>query len=120
MIYGADGKIDWKAMEELNNDHANNPRAGDYWSEMFAPILVVIGRTEAGNVIICKETKSTGIHRQRIWDLEKIETMSVEDFSKYLHYDSDRMKHKCWCDCDPESMMGVRDEAIKVTFGNAA
>ena len=121
MIYDKDGKIDWEANQKQNDDRANNPHIGDYWQEMFMPVLVVLGRPSKDSVMICKETKVHPTDKKcKTWNLEKSEVMSIADFSRYLHYDSDSMKHKCWCDCEPECMKHIREAAIEAIFGKEA
>ena len=120
MIYDKDGKLDLVATHKCNCDHADNPRVGDYWSEFFMPVAVILGRPTEDTVLVCRETKPIkGDTRGRTtWDLSKCKVETVAEFSKYIRYDS--IPDKCWADVDPESMKSVREAAIEQMFGKAS
>lgn len=93
---------DPEKRHKVNVEHAMRPRIGDYWHEMFVPILVVVGRLESDDVLVCKTKKDVGGNRWE-WDLTKLEVWDINKF---------------WCDCSPESMVWARAEAMKVMFGD--
>lgn len=100
---------------ELCQEHLSQPQVGDYWHEMFAPICVVVGKTDS-TVTICKKTKSVDDNHWT-WDTSIIEVMQLEDFKKWLCYKSDSMKDKTWCRVVPEGHKWVRECAIRDIFG---
>ena len=101
---------------DTNARHLQNPKVGDYWHEMFTPILVVIGRG-ADAVMLCDE-----IERYKdggwFWRVSKVKTLSLAELRKRLTYDSENLKDKCWCDVVPESQPGVRKMVIEFMMGN--
>src|SRR6478609_2151856 len=106
-------------LDETHNlcqEHLSRPQVGDYWHEMFAPVCVVVGKTDT-TVTICKNTKSVD-DEHWTWNTLKIEVMSLDDFKKWLCYESDSMKDKTWCHVIPEAHKWVRDFAIKDLFGD--
>lgn len=70
-----------------NELHASDPRPGDYWHECFCGVCVVIGRM-GGHVIFCRKKTHFPEENKWTWDLEKLEMKSVEDFKKWLAYNS--------------------------------
>lgn len=108
--------IEYAEKHKKNVEHAENPVIGDYWMEMFTPILVVVGRPAPEKVLICRKTRETDKDHWT-WDLERLEVLSLTDFSEYLRYKSPDMCEKFWADCLPEHMKWVKKEAVKTIFG---
>lgn len=82
--------------DAANIQHSRNPQIGDFWHEMFCPIMVVLDVTPL-HVIICDKTKS--IDRDHwTWDTAEIKTLTREQFALKPHYDSPKMAHKFHCD----------------------
>jgi hypothetical protein len=104
------------SREETDQAHASDPKIGDYWHEMFTPILVVLGRPSSTEVLICRKKKA--LDDGWTWDFSGIETLSLADFRAYLSYKSPEMAHKFWCTCLPEHMVWAREAAIAATFGS--
>jgi len=100
-------------QHEINEDHASDPKIGDFWSEMFAPILVVVGRPNPDSVLICDKMKDVG-ERRWTWDLTQCRIMTLEEFHARLRYDS---IPGFWADCCPEHMTWVKERAMELMFG---
>jgi len=100
-------------QHKTNEDHASDPKIGDYWSEMFAPILVVVGRPDPDSVLICDKTMDVE-ERRWTWDLTQCRIMTLEEFHARLRYDS---IPGFWADCCPEHMTWVKDRAMELMFG---
>lgn len=79
-----DTPYDCEAQKELDKKHALDPQAGDCWIERTGVCIVlhVVGQT----VIICKEKKQD--NEVWTWDLDLIDTMTKDEFNKWLAYDS--------------------------------
>lgn len=103
---------------ELNTKHRLDPQVGDYWNEMFVPIMVVVG-VHPDRVVICQTTKSVGKDHWT-WDLAKLDTVTREAFAKIPLYSSLDMGEKTHCDVVPERHKWVREAAIKALFGETA
>jgi hypothetical protein len=88
------------SQDDLNTKHAAEPHPGDYWHEMFCPIRVVLAVTSE-TVVICEDRKDSGKNHWT-WDLTKAKKILRENFGSRLHYESNAMKHKFWCDVEPE------------------
>lgn len=99
----------WPSLE-LNTKHRLNPEAGDYWNEMFVPVMVVVDvRDEC--VVVCKKIKNVG-DKQWTWDLSKLEKLSREDFANVPLYGTASMGEKTFCDVVPESHKWVTAASI--------
>lgn len=86
--------------DELNHKHANDPKVGDYWHEMFSPCFLVIDRSRF-SVSFLHKTKEADAHHWT-WDTSKIETVAIKDFANRVSYKSESMKDKTWCDVVPD------------------
>ena len=87
-------------QKQLNELHAKNPEKGDYWSEFFIPVCVVLGRV-AGAVVICKDKIDIGTNCWN-WDWTKIKVMSKTEFKDWLSYKS---IPGYWADVSPQHML---------------
>lgn len=87
---------------DLNIRHVEQPIPGDVWEEQFKNICVVLEVT-ATEVVLCKTTKSLD-KAYWTWDLYKTETVSREDFIRYVCYNSEEafVNRKTWCDVCPQ------------------
>lgn len=112
----AEFEIKMAQHRETNEKHVKDPKIGDYWVEMFTPILVVVGRPAPDKVLVCKKTKEVDKDHWT-WDFSVLEVMTLEGFSRYLHYEGESMKHSCWCDCIPEHMKWANEHAKAALFG---
>lgn len=101
---------DHEQSHKTNQEHLSNPKVGDYWNEMFAPICVVVGRTQ-GEVVVCRKIKEVDDNHWT-WDLRYIERMSLADFRKKLTYDN-----RTWCNVAPEPHKWVRKVCFKEVLG---
>jgi hypothetical protein len=80
-----------------NIEHADNPRVGDYWHEMFTPICRVMIVTDT-DVLVQKFTGHAG---EEITDTHPPpELMPRSVFAAWLRYDT--MSDKTWVDVVPE------------------
>ena len=77
-----------------NLRHATHPEPGDYWHEMFCPVLVVLKVTNE-SVTYCEKRKSARPDHWT-WDLSETKRVWREDFRKRLEYQSAQMKDKFW------------------------
>lgn len=80
----------------LNRRHALNPEVGDYWHEMFMPVVFVV-MVDAERVCIQRDFKgqsfTPGVD-------PKPHVMTRRAFRKWLHYDS--IPDKTWCSVVPD------------------
>jgi hypothetical protein len=83
---------------------------------MFAPIAVVVARPTDETVLVCLKTMPVDPGHWT-WDLASCEVMELEDFAKFLNYQS---IPGCWADVSPKGMEWVREHAIKMMFGKEA
>jgi hypothetical protein len=102
-----------KQRLESNDDSAKNPQAGDFWHEMFTPIVVVVARPNDETVLICRKTTLVGVNHWE-WDLTKCECLRVDEFKNYLSYES---TPGYWANVVPKKMEWVRETAMMLMFG---
>lgn len=86
----------YRKMEKQSIKHAKNPQPGDYWHEMFTPILLVLKVTRK-QVIFLEKVKAVGKDRWT-WDVEKVSVLPRKEFKKKLYYST---MPKTWCDVVP-------------------
>ena len=91
--------MNYEQQMELNEKHALNPEIGDYWNEMFVPILSVVD-VGAFNVSVLRKTKEVD-EDHWTWDVTQVTNMTKKEFYKFLHYNTPNVKDKCWCDVYP-------------------
>jgi hypothetical protein len=94
--------------DEANKSAFDNPKAGDYWSEHFCPVLVVLEACSDGTYIICDKKKTVDIHHWT-WDLDQTRQVNKSHFNR-LKYGS---IEGFWADVDPEGHMWAVDEWTK-------
>ncbi len=75
----------YEERKEVNLKHFNNPEAGDYWHDCFAPCFVIIEINDYGIVTYCDKTKEVENDRWT-WDLDKISSKPLEELQKSLSY----------------------------------
>lgn len=94
------------------------PKVGDFWHEMFVPIMVVIGVSDDA-VTICDKVDRG--HETWTWDFSGIRKISRHEFAERPLYRSfahgDHMGDKCWCDVMPEAHKWARKAAQEALFG---
>lgn len=78
--------FDSSRQDALNERHASDPQPGDYWHEMFCPVLVIAARFPIG-VLVCDTPKDVGDNKWT-WNLEKCRVMTVEELRRKLEYNS--------------------------------
>jgi hypothetical protein len=105
--------------KEMNTKHRLDPQVGDYWNEMFCPIMVVVA-VHPDRVVICRKIKSTDKDHWT-WDLTKLDTVTREAFAEIPLYKSPKLdaEEATHCDVVPEVHSWVHDWAIKALFGDA-
>lgn len=64
--------------------HRGAPERGDFWHEMFAPILVVLDVSDSA-IVVCCTPKATDKDRWT-WDMDKIETIPRDQFATRTKY----------------------------------
>ena len=104
--------------KELNKKHVNNPRVGDYWQEMLCPILLVLGVSKKEKTVTIVKEKTEIDANYWTWDLDKFENLKLEEFKKYLLYNTDDpdLKTETWADVMPKA---DRHEPFIKQFRNA-
>lgn len=80
-----------ETQEWLNFLHSETPEVGDYWRESFCPYLTVLG-VDQHNVRVMEHIGPT---------TDKEVTMTREEFTKHLRYQSEGMRHKCLGEVQP-------------------
>jgi hypothetical protein len=90
---------------ETNIKHALNPEPGDYWHEMFTPIMVVLDVTSM-HVVICDGTKPADKDRWS-WDYKKIKCLTRKEFNMKPRYDSPKLIDHFHCDVMPNAHVDV-------------
>lgn len=86
--------------DTLNQRHLLNPELGDYWHEMFCPILVVVDLYD--NVVRCLEKKKAAGQGHWTWDVDKVSEYNKSEFAAKLRYGGDGdLANKTWCDVSP-------------------
>jgi hypothetical protein len=92
--------MDFEKQKALNEEHAEHPQAGDYWSEMFMPCYMII-KADDHFVTFCDEMKKVD-ENHWTWDFQRgIKETTIEAFSKKVHYNS---IPGCWCWVTPGGM----------------
>jgi len=92
--------------DRLNQKHAAKPEPGDYWHEMFCPLLVVIAVSH-GLVIYHRAQKDVE-NNKWTWDLSKPhESKRLDEFYKWLEYDT--IPGRFWVRCEPGAHKWVLD-----------
>lgn len=99
-------------LKALSKIRRHTPEVGDYWSEMFCPVLVVVRVTDS-HVMFCKTIKEVD-SAHWTWNLSKFHMMSREGFAKYLTYET---KDTCWCEVSLNPHHWVAEEIRKLSEG---
>ena len=82
---------------QLNLKHRKKPQAGDYWHEMFCPVLLVL---DVGpRCVVFLEKKKDVDGRRWTWDTKDISALSPKQFAKRITYST---MDKTWCDVVPD------------------
>ena len=82
--------------KELNEKHAANPQAGDYWSErVFIPCFLVI---DVSRFSVSFLSKTKTVQGDKFWDTSHIETCTHKEFKKRVSYN---YIPGTWCDVTP-------------------
>lgn len=89
-----------RLQQQLNEEHALEPKIGDYWHEMFVPILSVVD-VGPWNVSVLRKTKEVD-EEHWTWDVTEVTNMSRKEFYDFLHYNTKNVKHLCHCDVYPK------------------
>lgn len=86
-------------MTRRDQEHRLNPQAGDYWHEMWSPVMVVVA-VEEERVAICDK-----LDRDKdgwLWKFDAARWISRREFEKLPLYSKGQAGHhmgdKCWCD----------------------
>ena len=85
---------------DLNEEHAKNPKIGDFWHDHLAPVLCVID-VGTFSVVVLRSTKPVDDDHWT-WDISNLTMMTKKEFYRQLHYSTENMKHKCWASVVPE------------------
>lgn len=101
---------------DRNARHRLEPKVGDFWHEMFVPIMVVLGVSDDA-VTICDK-----VDRGRetwTWDFSGTRKMTRSEFAARPLYGG-HMGDKCWCDVVPEAHRWARKAAQEALFGDTS
>lgn len=96
-------------LTALSKVRCRAPEVGDYWSDMFCPVLVVVRVTDS-HVMFCGTIKEVD-SAHWTWDLSKLRMMSREGFAKRLTYAT---KDDCWCEVSLKPHHWVAKEIAKL------
>lgn len=94
--------------------HARNPKVGDYWNEMFMPVLLVV-EVDDKWVKFCEKTKPARNGNGWTWDLTEFVSLPRYKFIQKLQYGgisddwSGDMSEKFWCSVIPEHYPGITE-----------
>lgn len=104
-------------QKQVNIEHLNNPKVGDYWHEMFVPACVVVSVIENEKKVLICTAKQEIDEEHWTFDLAQLKTVTFKEFKDELTYNNDP-DSKTWCDVIPECHKWVKDEAKKIMFGD--
>lgn len=104
----------------LTIGHAAAPQPGDYWSEHFCPVAVVLGVDSDGCVTVCETIKSVALNHWT-WDLSVVKRYSRDEFrwrftygyagnSSYRGEKTSEMAQEFWCDVTLGAHVDFADE----------
>jgi hypothetical protein len=97
---------------KLDDAHARDPKAGDYWSEFLCPIAVVLAVTDEV-VTICRE-KQEFPGNLWSWQLQTTQTMTRQEFNAWLRYGGHSpVADKTWANCHPNAHQWAREAWIE-------
>jgi hypothetical protein len=97
---------DHEEQMRANLAHRENPEVGDYWSECLIPICVVLFVSK-NHITLCKKRKDVG-PKHWTWDLEHIQTLSLDEFRQWISY---RLDGQTWCDVSSKKQWWAVEEA---------
>ena len=90
--------------QEQNIEHADHPRAGDFWHEMFCPMYRVL-KVDDDRVLVQYIAACAG---KEISDTDpKPRVMSRRSFAQRVRYKT--MLDKTWCDVVPRILSPKAD-----------
>ena len=69
-----------------NEIAAKDPQPGDYWSEMFCPVCLVVGRKE--NKVFIYENYKPIDKGYWSWDTEKVSEYDIKDFQSKISHET--------------------------------
>jgi hypothetical protein len=97
-LFNTPRELEMRARAEK---HSKEPVVGDYWHEMFSPVMIVT-KVQKGYVLVCEKFKKhdDGIHLTPDYEASP-RKFSRQEFYKYVHYDSESMADRTWCDVSP-------------------
>ena len=108
-------------QDELNRDHALNPKLGDYWQDHLCPVAVVVLVTDFYVITIEKKKVADADHWT--WDLDsKTHAYTRKEFAFRFTYgygnthdfqghpDPDNIKNKYFADVCPEAHKWIEKE----------
>jgi hypothetical protein len=93
-------------QERLTRKHRLNPEAGDYWSDHFTPMMLVLAATDTHVTLVRDRVMLP--HNHWDWDYDKVQVTTREDFAKIPLYNKDcegPLGDKCFCQVSPGKMM---------------
>jgi hypothetical protein len=108
----------YEEMKQKSNLHAREPKVGDYWHDMFAPIYCVVDVSQF-HVTLLTKTVPVGDDRWT-WNTDHVEIMTRKDFNDKVRYRGLRntatkgpLDDQCWCDVMPERDIVFAEIAMK-------
>lgn len=74
-------------QQVLNLEYATNPQPGDYWEDMFCPVLLVLEVKNDKVTIVSKTKEVDQFHWS--WDFDKVQVLTVQELIDKLSYSYD-------------------------------
>lgn len=91
-----------EARQDVDLVCFENPKEGDFWHEMYCPVLVVIHVHEDNSLTICEHTKDAGDNKY-VFDMSKVRKITREDFVKKIKWHKEEIGYRVI----PERCFGI-------------
>ncbi len=104
-----------EAQLALNKEHRIRPQPGDYWHDMYSPILLVVWQDGEHVEYLENIVHYVNVYDGWKWNVDLPPTRSTyEDFAKRILYSiqSEALKDLTWCDVIPDRMREYVDGAL--------
>lgn len=89
-------------QDKIDNACFECPKEGDFWHEMYVPVLAVIQVHEDNSLTICENTKDVG-NNKYIFDMSGVRRITREEFEKKIKWHKDEIGYKVI----PERCVGI-------------
>ena len=102
-----------EAQLALNKEHRIRPQPGDYWHDMYSPILLVVWQDGEHIEYLDYAVHRVGVSGGWKWNVDlPLVRSTYEDFAKRILYQSKSMSELTWCDVIPDRMREYVDGAL--------